>query len=516
VLYSTFVDSSSIGILFFFDCSKMPITINFKTSTGTNFSVETDENILVGDFKQKLVEQSKIPVEQQRLIYSGHVLKDAQSLSSYSLKDGHTVHLVRGASNNTSNQTFTAPPTTTQPTTPSNANPFGGFGGLGGLGGLGGSNFQQMQQQLMQNPNMMRELMNSPMMQSMLQNPELIRSMLLNNPQMRDVIERNPEVGHVLNDPQILRQTLEMARNPELMREMMRNTDRAMNNIESHPEGFNLLRRMYTNVQEPLLNAATPNNQTANPFAALFGGTGGGTSEVTPQQNTSTPSSAPNTAPLPNPWGGSSPSISTPTVQSNNPSSTSNPPPNPFGGLGVDPSLFDPNTMASMMQNPGVQSMMQQMFSNPELVQQAVTSNPLLSSMMQQNPMMQQMLQNPEFLRQMSDPNTMNALLQMQNAMQQLQGTGLMNMFNSPFQMPQGETQNTTGGSTTPNLFSQFGIPQTQAPTTTSPQQPPEERFKTQLEQLKEMGFYDQQANIRALEATGGNVQLAIERLLLS
>lgn len=69
--------------------------------------------------------------------------------------------------------------------------------------------------------------------------------MLLNNPQLREVIERNPEVGHILNDPQIIRQTLEMARNPELMREMMRNTDRAMSNIESLPEGFNLLRLLF-------------------------------------------------------------------------------------------------------------------------------------------------------------------------------------------------------------------------------------------------------------------------------
>lgn len=29
----------------------------------------------------------------------------------------------------------------------------------------------------------------------------------------------------------------------------MRNADRAMSNIESHPEGFNMLRRMYENIQ---------------------------------------------------------------------------------------------------------------------------------------------------------------------------------------------------------------------------------------------------------------------------
>jgi ubiquilin len=43
---------------------------------------------------------------------------------------------------------------------------------------------------------------------------------------------------------------------------------------------------------------------------------------------------------------------------------------------------------------------------------------------------------------------------------------------------------------------------------------PPEERFATQLAQLQEMGFFDTQENIRALTATAGNVNAAVERLL--
>jgi ubiquilin len=398
----------------------MSITVNMKTSSGTSFSIQIpDDSLTIAEFKKLLVEKSNIPVEQQRLIYSGHVLKDVQTLGSYGVKDGHTVHLVRGASNSTANQASTTTPPVSQ-SAPSNPTEFGlptgGFPGMGGLGGMGGASFQQMQQQLMQNPALMREMMNSPAMQSVLQNPELIRSMLMNNPQMREVIERNPEVGHVLNDPAVLRQTLEMARNPELMREMMRNTDRAMSNIESHPEGFNLLRRMYTNVQEPMLNATTPNPQQTNPFAALFGQGG-----QTPSTG-GTPPANPNTAPLPNPWGPPSTGSSGGSVPSTGPSQGA------FPSLETG-GLFDPTMMSSMLQNPGVQSMMQQMFSNPELMQTAINSNPLLSSMLNQNPQMRQMFQNPDFLRQMSDPNTINALMQMQSAMQQLQGTGFMNLM---------------------------------------------------------------------------------------
>ena len=36
-------------------------------------------------------------LQEQRLIYSGKVLKDPETLESYNVKDGHTVHMVRGA-----------------------------------------------------------------------------------------------------------------------------------------------------------------------------------------------------------------------------------------------------------------------------------------------------------------------------------------------------------------------------------------------------------------------------------
>lgn len=43
----------------------------------------------------------------------------------------------------------------------------------------------------------------------------------------------------------------------------------------------------------------------------------------------------------------------------------------------------------------------------------------------------------------------------------------------------------------------------------------PKEIYKTQLEQLQGMGFTNESVNIEALKATGGNVEAAIERLLM-
>lgn len=43
---------------------------------------------------------------------------------------------------------------------------------------------------------------------------------------------------------------------------------------------------------------------------------------------------------------------------------------------------------------------------------------------------------------------------------------------------------------------------------------PPEEKYKSQLEQLEAMGFTNKNVNLEALKATGGNVDAAVERLL--
>ncbi|KAM7510194.1 hypothetical protein LguiB_009073 [Lonicera macranthoides] len=59
-----------------------------------------------------------------------------------------------------------------------------------------------------------------------------------------------------------------------------------ISNIEASSEGFNMLRRVYENVQEPFLNATTMgrenrNDAASNPFAALLGSGGLGRDQST-------------------------------------------------------------------------------------------------------------------------------------------------------------------------------------------------------------------------------------------
>ncbi|CAN6685142.1 unnamed protein product [Malus baccata var. baccata] len=431
--------------------------INIRCSNGSKFSVRASLDSTVGAFKEVLSQNCDIPADQQRLIYKGRILKDDQTLTSYGLQADHTVHMVRAFAAPASNP---APPaanaTSASPTTAPGVtrgvgstereglqtpdlgasllfgqglNPLGGGGGQG-LFGAGLPEFEQVQQQLTQNPNMMRDIMNMPAIQSLMNNPDLMRGLIMNNPQMRDIIDRNPELAHVLNDPGILRQTLEAARNPELMREMMRNTDRAMSNIESSPEGFNMLRRMYENVQEPFLNATTGNagnDLGSNPFSALLGNQGGAQARdgsnnpSTTGSETPAGSVAPNTNPLPNPWGaagGGNPPNTTRTnpVGDGRAASIAG-----LGGLGLPGmeqmlgGMPDANAMNQLLQNPAISQMMQSMLSNPQYMNQIL--NPQLRGMVDSNPQFREMMQNPELLRQLTNPETMQQMLALQQSL---------------------------------------------------------------------------------------------------
>ncbi|XP_041014445.1 ubiquitin domain-containing protein DSK2b-like [Juglans microcarpa x Juglans regia] len=408
-----------------------------------------------------------------------------------------------------------------------------GFNALGGgeasgLFGAGLPEFEQVQQQLTQNPNMMREIMNMPAMQSLMNNPDLMRSLIMNNPQMRDIIDRNPELAHVLNDPGILRQTVEAARNPELMREMMRNTDRAMSNIESSPEGFNMLRRMYENVLEPFSNATTMsrnagNDLSSNPFAALLGNQGGtqvrdgANNPSTTGSETSSGLISPNTNPLPNPWSNTTGGTQTTTTQPNRAGDARAPGIGGLGGLGLPnmEHMFngtpDASLLSQFLQNPAVSQMMQSLLSNPQYMNQILSLNPQLRGMVDTNPQLREMMQNPDLLRQLTNPETMQQMLALQQAL-----TSRLNQRQST--LDQAQTGRTTGPVNNAalelmmNMFGGLGAGSLTVPN--NPDVPPEELYATQLSQLQEMGFFDTQENIRALRATAGNVHAAVERLL--
>lgn len=49
------------------------------------------------------------------------------------------------------------------------------------------------------------------------------------------LMDSNPEIAQLMNNPAMLRQSMQMATNPELMQQQARQHDQALNNIQSHP-----------------------------------------------------------------------------------------------------------------------------------------------------------------------------------------------------------------------------------------------------------------------------------------
>ncbi|CAG8588036.1 6935_t:CDS:2 [Funneliformis caledonium] len=211
--------------------------------------------------------------------------------------------------------------------------------------------------------------------------------------------------------------------------------------------------------------------------------------------------------------------------------STNNTPPNLFGGLGGFPSNTygggNVDTLHSLLNNPTTMQYMSQMLQDPRFVDNVIAMNPQFASMA---PQLRQMMQDPEFQALMSNPEALRNMAALSSYMGGAPGpftggSGLSGFGGlapntstpaiNPFSFLNPAFAAGNPNSTQPSMpagFDQSFLWGLNPPST--PQQPPEERFQTQLQQLNEMGFWDAQKNIRALLASGGNVNAAIEMLL--
>ncbi|XP_066466305.1 ubiquilin-4 [Tiliqua scincoides] len=560
------------------------------------------ERASVRQLKEEISRRFKARQDQLVLIFAGKILKDGDTLSQHGIKDGLTVHLVIKTpqkAQDPSAPTATPAATPSPPAAPAppaappqpsgsggalleagdgsqrsgglgavqgavpEAAPGGGatsilsgFGGIAGLGhlGMGSANFmelqQQMQRQLMSNPEMLSQIMENPLVQNMMSNPDFMRQMIVANPQMQQLMERNPEISHMLNNPELMRQTMELARNPAMMQEMMRNQDRALSNLESIPGGYNALRRMYTDIQEPMFSAARE-QFGSNPFSALAGSS---------DTSNSQPLRTENREPLPNPWSPAAPASQgqVPSSEDGSRPVTSQSTPTVSNPLGINATSLgtgmfgspemqgllqqiseNPQLMQSVVSAPYLRTMLQTLAQNPDIAAQMMVNvplfagNPLLQEQLRlQLPAFLQQMQNPDSLSILTNPRAMQALLQIQQGLQTLQSEapGLipsLGSFGAPRVPPP-----SAGGSTGPGAHPSAlpSVSASPAGDSSSPHQQlmqhmlqllagsnsqsPEVQFQQQLDQLSAMGFINRDANLQALIATGGDINAAIERLL--
>ena len=289
--------------------NEQQITFNVKSSSEAKYVLTFALSTTVADLKAKLStsEYANLPPERQRLIYSGRVLKDHDTVGSCKIKDGNTVHLVRGAeSNNRQNPanqggSTAVPPGAGQPASnvPSNiaagtgaANPlaqltgarYAGFHGLPGMdafgadGGMGAPPNPDQMLRLLEDPSFasqMNEAMNNPAVVDMLRNNPMIR----NNPLARQAID-NPEFRRMMMNPDMIRMQMQMQR-------AMGGTGGATGGGDA--SAFPMPGQTDTTQQAGGEGTATGGVTTAtpgqtdttgaagNPFAALFPGAGGQT-----------------------------------------------------------------------------------------------------------------------------------------------------------------------------------------------------------------------------------------------
>merc|ERR1719391_1843336 len=206
----------------------------------------------------------------------------------------------------------------------------------------------------------------------------------------------------------------------------------------------------------------------------------------------------------------------------------------------------NPTLMSQMMSAPYMQGIFRGLQDNPDQAAAILSNNPMfagnpalqqqMSAMM---PQLLQQMQNPQTQQLMSNPEALAAIMQIQQGMDRLraaapelyQSMGLPslppNLVPSPAAAgspgaPAGSTTGSAGptpaaapgGQPNQEQFSQFMTQMMGRMRAGNPEQAPEERFASQLDQLASMGFVDRQANIQALIATMGDVNAAVERLL--
>lgn len=212
------------------------VSFKVKTSGEGNHTITMAESLTVLDLKTKLstAEFENIPVERQRLIYSGRVMKNEEPLATYKIKTGNTVHLVKSAASNptpapASTTSQQAPP---RPQVPTNMaagtanNPLAGltgarYAGLTGLpsadlfgpdGGMSGSMMDEEGfSRMLQDPNVLQQ------MNEMLNNDYFIDMMIQQNPMLRNQpnareIMRSPMFRQMLTNPEALRSAQRMGR----------------------------------------------------------------------------------------------------------------------------------------------------------------------------------------------------------------------------------------------------------------------------------------------------------------
>ena len=288
-------------------------------------------------------------------------------------------------------------------------------------------------------------------MEQMLNTPQM--QSLLGNPEvMRSLINMNPQMKQL------------MEQNPELGH-MLNDPQFLQRSIEAFRNPA-VMRELMRNTDRAMSNIESipggfaalrkMHDELQAPMWAATTDQAASVTSSTPVNYSINNESGPSAQPLPNPW---SSAVPAPAAQP--------------AALG-----YDPSSMAAMMQDPNMQQLMSTMFQG-------------------NRPPQVPPLANPAFLAQMFDPATMAAMAQLESSLQGFSA---------------GQTPANLSGLNPTSPAANFTASFT--PFLSAVNDNPEIRYRAQLQALRNMGFTDTAACIRALQQSGGNVNRAVDLLL--
>ncbi|XP_015331354.1 LOW QUALITY PROTEIN: ubiquilin-like protein [Marmota marmota marmota] len=245
----------------------------------------------VRQFKEKLSAHFKCQMDQLVLVFMGRLLKDHDTLSQRGIVDGHTIHLVIKSKHGSRSLAHSSRNLPVNEPCHGDRNTKGNSSGVCKSASMSQTPTEsdlfvktdapkvRTQDLKVDTSECIARILENPNIQWLQSNMEYMRQFISEHPDMQQLMQQNPEVSHLLDNSEILYQTLELARNLAVIQEILQTQQPAQNpehplntlGFETIPGGNNALSQSYTDFNDRMLNNSK-DPFGGNPFTALLAG----------------------------------------------------------------------------------------------------------------------------------------------------------------------------------------------------------------------------------------------------
>ncbi|XP_012514439.1 PREDICTED: ubiquilin-like protein [Propithecus coquereli] len=275
--------------------TSLSVTRVIVKTPGSQKDFMIGDNTSVRQFKEKLLAHFQCQMDQLVLVFMGCLLKDHDTLSQRGIMDGHTIHLVIKSKHGSRSlaHSFSNLPTN-EPFHHRDRNTKGNSSGVHQPDGVNQtpvesahfveSDAPEVHTQNLEvgSPEHTAQMLENTSIQWLLSNTNFMRQFISEHPDMQQLMQQNPEVSLLLDNSEILSQTLELARNLAMIQEIMQIQQPAQNHehplnpqpyldLETMPGGNNALDQSCADFNDQLLNSRQDPFES-NRFIALLAG----------------------------------------------------------------------------------------------------------------------------------------------------------------------------------------------------------------------------------------------------